>query len=335
LQGFEACISDKNETLHEQESKIVELEQLVEDSLDKANKLKAVEKEKKDLAKQVKNLQLTMQDWETRQHTNMKLISGLEKVKAELEKKVKDFEENHTGADQELYENSVRIRKLEKEVKQLQASVENKESQINQVKSRLEAKAAELADAALRADAAEQKTRDLERVIRCNPSEDVEELKRKLGNQERELEHLRRSLTEHRRQLSHFKGVQMECSMASAEAASLKKLLPELKRQLAQKDAQMSSMQTAVKHELDQLAAESAKGDVTCRVNQILAMLNSDTHPAVRIKEEPAEPPPVRINTDRQLILALPKSAMFASAVKEETAQPEVVNHGGRRLRAL
>ena len=111
VQGFEVIIGDKKETIQEQEGKIADLEALVEESLDKANKLKVTEKEKKELQKQVKTLQTTLVDWESRQFTNAMLISGLEKAKTALEQKVKDFEENHK-AEEELYEMSTKIRNL-------------------------------------------------------------------------------------------------------------------------------------------------------------------------------------------------------------------------------
>ena len=102
VQGFEVIIGDKKETIQEQEGKIADLEALVEESLDKANKLKVTEKEKKELQKQVKTLQTTLVDWESRQFTNAMLISGLEKAKTALEQKVKDFEENHKAVSKHL-----------------------------------------------------------------------------------------------------------------------------------------------------------------------------------------------------------------------------------------
>lgn len=60
--------------------------------VDKAS-YKALEKEKKYLAKKVKTLELTLSEWETRQFTNVKLISGLEKERDSLQLKLKEMKD--------------------------------------------------------------------------------------------------------------------------------------------------------------------------------------------------------------------------------------------------
>jgi len=189
MQGFEVLIEDKNETIQEQEGKIADLEAIVEDSVDKANKLKELEKERKESQKQLKHLQVTLQDWETRQFSNVKLIAGLQKEKAALEKKVKDFEENHTGAEEELYDMSVKIRNLEKEVKRLGETLEEVRSELSQTKARLQAKTVDLSFSVTKNEELELKIRDLEREVRNkeNSSEELEQLKQTVTNKEAEL----------------------------------------------------------------------------------------------------------------------------------------------------
>ncbi len=90
----------------------------IEELVQKLKDQKESDKEKKELAREVKQLKVTMQDWESRQFTNVKLIAGLEKENGELRSKVKDFEENNTGAEEELYEISSKCKSLEKKAKQ-------------------------------------------------------------------------------------------------------------------------------------------------------------------------------------------------------------------------
>ena len=52
-----------------------EIKTKVQVDVDRAS-LKALEKERKNLVKKVKTLELTLSEWETRQFTNLKLISG-------------------------------------------------------------------------------------------------------------------------------------------------------------------------------------------------------------------------------------------------------------------
>lgn len=53
--------------------------------------LKALEKEKKEMGKKVKLLETTLAQWENRQFTNVKLISGLEKERDSLQLKMKEM----------------------------------------------------------------------------------------------------------------------------------------------------------------------------------------------------------------------------------------------------
>ena len=53
--------------------------------------LKALDKEKKEMGKKVKLLETTLVQWENRQFTNVKLISGLEKERDSLQSKMKEM----------------------------------------------------------------------------------------------------------------------------------------------------------------------------------------------------------------------------------------------------
>ena len=53
--------------------------------------LKTLEKEKKEIGKKVKLLESTLAQWENRQFTNVKLISGLEKERDSLQSKMKEM----------------------------------------------------------------------------------------------------------------------------------------------------------------------------------------------------------------------------------------------------
>ena len=275
MQGFEVLITDKNEKLIEQEGKIADLEAIVEESVDKVSKLKVVEKEKKDLTKQVKQLQLTLQDWETRQFTNVKLISGLEKTKAALEKKVKDFEENHTGAEDELYEMSTQIRQLEKEVKRLNETIANIETELSQTKNRLHSKSNELALSAAKIEELEQKIRDLEREVRnkANFSEDVHQLKQVISNKEAELAHLRLTLNNLKTQFNQLRSnsskteeqlktlqssnakFETEYSMAVSQIETLKKALRDAHVELSKREKQLVTLKEIVQKDANSLSS--------------------------------------------------------------------------------
>ena len=56
---------------------------------------KEMEKERKELLKKVKVLESTLSNWETRQFTNVKLISGLEKERDALQLKLKEVKVNN------------------------------------------------------------------------------------------------------------------------------------------------------------------------------------------------------------------------------------------------
>ena len=50
-----------------------------------------MDKEKKEMGKKVKLLETTLAQWENRQFTNVKLISGLEKERDSLQSKMKEM----------------------------------------------------------------------------------------------------------------------------------------------------------------------------------------------------------------------------------------------------
>ncbi len=90
----------------------------VEEAMQKIKDQKSADKDKKELTRQVKQLQSTLKDWEARQFTNVKLIAGLEKENSDLKRRVKDFEENNTGAEEEMYDLNAKCKALEKKEQQ-------------------------------------------------------------------------------------------------------------------------------------------------------------------------------------------------------------------------
>ena len=355
MQGLEAVITDKNEKLLEQESKIADIEAILEESVDKVNKLKTVEKEKKELTRQVKQLQHTMQDWETRQFTNVKLISGLEKTKAALEKKVKDFEENHTGAEEELYEMSAQIRQHEKEIKHLKESLAVGETELAKMKVRLQTKSEELTSAISKNETLEQKIRDLEREVRQkgNVSEEVQHLKQTISNKEAELAHLRLSFNNLKAQFNPMKShsadvesqlkslkasngkFETEYSFAVSQIETLKKALKDAKLELSKRDQQLDSLREKVRkdtHSLNSIQnvlSNDTSGAVTSsnveHVSQIVANLNQ-----ILVKEEPIPVPVVKaepIDTDERLSTPIVQSV--EASVRINTDKQIVLNVPG------
>jgi len=104
--------------------------------VDKAS-FKALEKEKKDLAKKAKTLELTLSEWETRQFTNVKLISGLEKERDSLQLKLKEMKDGNLSHEDQLYWKDVTIKNSNKEIESLKTHTNKLSTEISNLKVEL------------------------------------------------------------------------------------------------------------------------------------------------------------------------------------------------------
>ena len=139
-------------------SKLEETEINLEEALQNISASKGQDKEKKELQKLVKQLQASLRDYETRQFANAKLISGLEKEKADLHKKMKESEH--------LEESSRAVKKIEKVNKNLRDAKDKCEQELAKSQVLLASKTNELANVKDRLDDSLAKIRQLEKEIR-------------------------------------------------------------------------------------------------------------------------------------------------------------------------
>ena len=165
--GFETVINDKNEKIQDLTTKLEEAEMNLSDAMEKLNTSKVNDKVKKENQKTIKQLQSTLKDWETRQFTNVKLISGLQSQNAALEQKLKDYEEKVTVPDpDQMQQQTAKLKKLEKDVKTIRDSKEKLEQELARHQVLLSSKANELINVKLKKDRSESKVKELEKELR-------------------------------------------------------------------------------------------------------------------------------------------------------------------------
>lgn len=163
MQGFESVIKDKNEKIQEISTKLEEAEINLEEALLRINTSKSDDKERKESHKTIKQLQGSLQDYESRQFTNAKLISGLQKEKQLLEKRLKDYEERDE------------IKKIERELKGVKSNNDKQEQEIAKQQALLRSKTNELFEMSDKLTAAQNRIKDLEKEIRHNNDPKSEE----------------------------------------------------------------------------------------------------------------------------------------------------------------
>ena len=167
MQGFESVIKDKNEKIQDVSTKLEEAEINLEEALQKINTFKSEEKDRKESQKTIKQLQGSLQDYESRQFTNTKLISGLQQQKQILEKRIKDYEERDE------------VKKIERELKGVKSNNDKQEQEIAKQQALLRSKTNELYEMSDKLTAARNRIKDLEKEVRrdqsLNPSSEEHE----------------------------------------------------------------------------------------------------------------------------------------------------------------
>ncbi len=88
-------ISDLTDAYEKETNELKEKLKAKEKTTADKSALKAAEKEKKEMGKKIKLLESTLTQWESRQFTNVKLISGLEKERDSLQHKLKEMKVRH------------------------------------------------------------------------------------------------------------------------------------------------------------------------------------------------------------------------------------------------
>ena len=147
LQGYESVIKDKNEKIQDMNIKLEEAEINLEEAVQKLEK----SKDKKEDKKLVKQLQNSLKDFESRQFSNAKLISALEKDKKDLESKLSE---------------QTNSKRMEKDIKNLRDGKDKAEQELVKNQVLLDSKSTELYHVQGKLNEAEGKIRYLEKELR-------------------------------------------------------------------------------------------------------------------------------------------------------------------------
>ena len=205
LVEFDNAMKEKNEKVKELSGKLEDAEMNLEEAMKRLNNHQGIDKEKRELQRKVKQLEGTLRDWEPRITNNANCISGLQKENDTLKKKIKDYEENNTGAEEELYELSTKIRKQEKELLAKAKSMNEAESEKAKAVQRLGDKEQEVKRLSTNVEKLESQKRELERLVRQGDVDQVEILKRQVQNNENEMQHLQRALRNMKQQYGQMR----------------------------------------------------------------------------------------------------------------------------------
>jgi uncharacterized C2H2 Zn-finger protein len=298
--GFETVIKNTNEKLQDETRKLEENEINLEEALEKLLSSKESEKERKDAQKQVKQLQSTLKDWETRQFSNVKLISGLQKEKAALEKKLKDFEENSTGADDEVYQMSTKVKRLEKDLKLAKEAKDHSEQEQAKTQALLASKSTELASLKLSASLSDAKIRNLEKDLRAGRSQIGQQ-----GTVSEEYEELRKNFSTLADRYNKLKS-----DLVCAQAQLKVKLDDTKPADTSSKDNTIETLKMVAKNsqmKLSKKEKEVERLKFLLQAAQASSVRQEHNNYMLEIKKEPLEETNVEsVDTERQIILNIP-----------------------------
>ena len=241
MQGFESVIKDKNEKIQDLSIKLEEADINLEEAMQKINTSKANDKEKKESQKVIKQLQSSLQEFETRQFTNAKLISGLQKEKQVLEKRLKDYEER------------VEVRKLEQDLKGAKNHNEKQEQEIAKQQALLRSKTNELFEISDKLTSAQTRVRQLEREIRHEDGgsggkslsdEEHEELKRTISTLSARYSQVKEE--NKRLEASARSSDTSEVTKLKAQIETLKRVAHDSQTKLSRKEKEVEKLQMLV-----------------------------------------------------------------------------------------
>lgn len=199
LNDFESIVDEKNEKIKELNARLEDNETNLEEAMQKIKDQKGIDREKRDLHRQIKQLQSTLKDWESRQFNNLKLIDGLQKENTELKVRIKNFDENNSGAEEELSHLKSAFKAKERDLNNVKQQLNELEKDKAKMEARMRSKSDEVFSLQNRNDALDTQVRDLEREIRNTAAAsanqaNIDDLRQELSNQEGELRHLRMTL---------------------------------------------------------------------------------------------------------------------------------------------
>ena len=291
MQGFESVIKDKNEKIQDLSTKLEEADINLEEALQKINTSKANDKEKKESQRVIKQLQSSLQDFESRQFTNAKLISGLQKEKQVLEKRLKDYEER------------VEVRKLEQELKGAKNYHEKQEQEIAKQQALLRSKTNELFEISDKLTTAQMRIRHLEREIRHEDSgagialadEEQEELKRTISTLSARYSQVKEE--NKRLEASARSSDSSEVTKLKAQIETLKRVARDSQTKLSRKEKEVEKLQMWI--------SESRNVDIKkepIEVDSEGAIIMSTADPVITTED----PDPILVNTADSTVVNSP-----------------------------
>ena len=290
LVEFDNAMKEKNEKVKELSGKLEDAEMNLEEAMKRLNSHQVVDKEKRDLQRKVKQLEGTLRDWEPRITNNANCISGLQKENDTLKKKIKDYEENNTGAEEELYELSTKIRKQEKELLAKAKSMNEAESEKAKAVQRLGDKEQEVKRLSASVEKLESQKRELERLVRQGDVDQVEILKREVQDKENEMQHLQRELRNMKQQCGQMR---QENDRVRGDLAKSKKAYETLEKDYSVSITQRQEIHSTLQSSHRQLVrtsnqlADKQAAAPSSQLESIVAAANIKTEPPDNIPDLP------------------------------------------------
>ena len=323
--GFETVINDKNEKIQDLTTKLEEAEMNLSDAMEKLNTSKVNDKAKKENQKTIKQLQSTLKDWETRQFTNVKLISGLQSQNAALEQKLKDYEEKVIVPDpDQMQQQTAKLKKLEKDIKTLRDSKEKLEQEMARHQVLLSSKANELINVKGKLNRSENKVKELEKELRLvgsNPNSISCRRRDSADVDEDEVETLRYTISNLSERYAKLKAENTKLISESSSGNSnpdsskflttidhLKRQLKTIQSKLYQKEKEIERLKKFGFESTSAISASSSSttssASTTKTTSAISSINNSFRVPNVNtIKKEPTEILHQVDTEERQIIL--------------------------------
>lgn len=238
---------------------------LKEQKLDQSS-IKELEKEKKDLLKKVKILESTLSDWESRQFTNVKLISGLEKERDTLQLKLKEMKDGNLSHEDQLYWKDVAIKNCEKELKSVQAAQETSEKAISELTK-------ELDDEKSTSDLYKTKCEEFERksLEESVTKEQFDKIEKDLVNKTNEIQHLKITLGQRIKDYSRVN------TTAVCQKKELDRLMEENERLESEYSQAIAQLETLKNSNLDLEKKVSAQNCEIQKLNSNNSVSTNDT----------------------------------------------------------
>jgi len=207
--SYDELYAAKNKEISDANNQSQEYKLMLDEASEELEELKSSDKEKKELQKRIKTLQKESKAREDKQFSQVRLISGLQKEKAELTERLQKSEDFKSESESQIKEVNAKMKRVAKELEQVKAKRDTLETELAKGASRVQSKTEEVQKLAGKLKESEERVRCLERELREQQSkqpdssqqqsssgavaERLAKLEQQVNNKEAELTHLRRS----------------------------------------------------------------------------------------------------------------------------------------------